>query len=259
MIVGAILDSSGRPICCEIWPGNVSDVTTLIPIVERLKTRFAIASVCVVADRGVISSTTIEQLESEELKMDYILGARMRMVKEVRGEVLFSENTFTTVTGKRLKTTGPSPLKVREQWIENRRYIVCHNEEQARKDAADRVAIVESLRDKIRDGDKGHVGNNGYRKYLKSGGDAHFTVDEEKIDAEKRFAATCFAASSPLSLSRSSKRDLTSVGFVMRCSKRQASRCLRRYGIKMSRFPSFQLRENVVPTNYPQSLSCCGV
>jgi len=190
MIVGAILDGSGRPICCELWPGNVTDVTTLIPVVERLKTRFAIASVCVVADRGMISATTIEQLEGEELHMDYILGVRMRMVKEVREEVFSSEATFTTVTGKRLKTTDPSPLKVREQWIENRRYIICYNEEQAKKDAADRIAIVESLRDKLHDGDKGLVGNNGYRKYLKSGGDAHFTVDEGKIDAEKRFDGT---------------------------------------------------------------------
>ena len=190
MIVGAILDGSGRPICCELWPGNVTDVTTLIPIVERLKTRFAIASVCVVADRGMISSKTIEQLESEVLKMDYILGVRMRMVKEVREEVLASEDTFTIVAGKRLKTTDPSPLKVREQWIENRRYIVCHNEEQAKKDAADRIAIIESLRDKLHDGDKSLVGNNGYRKYLKSGGEEHFTVDEDKIDAEKRFDGT---------------------------------------------------------------------
>lgn len=190
MIVGAILDGSGRPICCEIWPGNITDVTTLIPVVERLKNRFAISSVCVVADRGMISSTTIEQLESEELKMDYILGVRMRMVKEVRDEVLASKDTFTTVTGKRLKTTDPSPLKVREQWIENHRYIVCYNEDQAKKDAADRTAIIESLRDKLHDGDKSLVGNNGYRKYLKSGGSAHFTVDEEKIDEEKRFDGT---------------------------------------------------------------------
>ena len=190
MIVGAILDGSGRPICCEIWPGNITDVTTLIPVVERLKNRFAISSVCVVADRGMISSTTIEQLESEELKMDYILGVRMRMVKEVRKEVLASKDTFTTVTGKRLKTTDPSPLKVREQWIENHRYIVCYNEDQAKKDAADRTAIIESLRDKLHDGDKSLVGNNGYRKYLKSGGSAHFTVDEEKIDEEKRFDGT---------------------------------------------------------------------
>ena len=190
MIVGAILDGSGRPICFELWPGNVTDVTTLIPIVERLKTRFAIASVCVVADRGMISAGTIERLEGEEFHMDYILGVRMRMVKEVREEVLASGDAFATVTGKRLKATDPSPLRVREQWIGDHRYIVCHNEEQARKDAADRTAIVESLRDKLHDGDKSLVGNNGYRKYLKSGGEEHFTVDEEKIDAERRFDGT---------------------------------------------------------------------
>ena len=111
MIVSAILDGSGRPICCELWPGNVTDVSTLIPIIERLKTRFGIESVCVVADRGMISATTIEQLESEELKMDYILGVRMRKVKEVRDEVLSSEDVFTTVTGKRLATKDPSPSR----------------------------------------------------------------------------------------------------------------------------------------------------
>jgi transposase len=187
MIVGAILDGSGRPICCELWPGNVTDVTTLIPIVERLKTRFGIESVCVVADRGMVSATTIEQLESEELHLDYILGVRMRKAKEVRDEIIPSEEAFTAVVGTRQRSTDPAPLKVREQWIENRRYIVCSNEEQARKDAADRVAIVESLRDRLRDGDKSLVGNNGYRKYLKSGGEAHFIVDEEKIEAENRY------------------------------------------------------------------------
>ena len=28
MIVGAVLDGQGRPICCELWPGNTTDVTT---------------------------------------------------------------------------------------------------------------------------------------------------------------------------------------------------------------------------------------
>ena len=36
MIVGAVLDGQGRPICCELWPGNTTDVTTLIPVVDRL-------------------------------------------------------------------------------------------------------------------------------------------------------------------------------------------------------------------------------
>ena len=52
MVVGAVLDGEGRPLCCELWPGNVTDVKTLIPIVDRLRTRFQIGSICIVADRG---------------------------------------------------------------------------------------------------------------------------------------------------------------------------------------------------------------
>jgi hypothetical protein len=40
MVVGVILDGQGRPLCCELWPGNVTDVTTLIPVVDRLRKRF---------------------------------------------------------------------------------------------------------------------------------------------------------------------------------------------------------------------------
>lgn len=59
MVVGAVLDGEGRPICCELWPGNTADVTTLIPVVDRLRRRFGIGKVCIVADRGMISRETI--------------------------------------------------------------------------------------------------------------------------------------------------------------------------------------------------------
>ena len=42
MIVGVIIDQDGRPICSEMWPGNTADVTTLIPVIDRLRNRFAI-------------------------------------------------------------------------------------------------------------------------------------------------------------------------------------------------------------------------
>jgi transposase len=28
------LDVEGRPICCEMWPGNTADVKTLLPVVN---------------------------------------------------------------------------------------------------------------------------------------------------------------------------------------------------------------------------------
>jgi hypothetical protein len=32
---GAVLDGTGRPLCCELWPGSTTDVKTLVPIVDR--------------------------------------------------------------------------------------------------------------------------------------------------------------------------------------------------------------------------------
>jgi len=186
MVVGAILDGEGRPLCCELWPGNVTDVKTLIPVVNRLQQRFRIRSICIVADRGMISRETIAQLQSEDRQVHFILGARLRNVKEIYEEVLSRGGRYREVRGPREKSTDPSPLKVKEVRLEDRRYVICLNEEQARKDRADREAIVESLREQLKHGDKALVGNKGYRKYLHSAG-PKFTIDEEKVKWEERF------------------------------------------------------------------------
>jgi transposase len=38
MVVGLALDLHGWPLCCELWPGNTADVTTLLPVVKRVAT-----------------------------------------------------------------------------------------------------------------------------------------------------------------------------------------------------------------------------
>ena len=187
MIVGAVLDAEGRPICCELWPGNTADVRTLIPVVDRLRNRFGVTRVCIVADRGMISKETIEELEKEERGWQYILGARMRSQNEVKDEVLARPGRYRVVHPERQTQQDPAPLKVKEVQVENRRYIVCLNEDEARKDAADREAIVASLREKLRSGEKSLVGNKGYRRYLSSTGSDHFQIDEAKIEEEARY------------------------------------------------------------------------
>ncbi len=187
MVVGAVLDGQGRPICCELWPGNTTDVTTLIPVVDRLRSRFGVRRVCIVADRGMISQETIEALEQDERGWQYILGARMRSQNEVKDEVLARAGRYRVVHPPRVKSDDPSPLKVKEVWVGERRYVVCLNEEEARKDAADREAIVAALREQLRSGDKSLVGNKGYRRYLGGGGPDHFRIDEAKVAEDARY------------------------------------------------------------------------
>ena len=187
MVVGAVLDAQGRPICCELWPGNTTDVKTLIPIVDRLRGRFGIGRVCIVADRGMISQETLAALEQPGRGWQYILGARMRSQNEVKDEVLSRAGRYRVVHPARLESDDPSPLKVKEVWVEDRRYVVCLNEDEARKDAADREAIVGALREQLRSGDKSLVGNKGYRRYLGGEDSSHFEIDEARIAEDARY------------------------------------------------------------------------
>lgn len=184
LVLGAVLDGNGKPICCEMWPGNTADVKTLIPIADRLRKRFNVIDFCIVADRGMISNSTMEQLA--ERKTPYILGSRMRKVNEIRQEVLSRSGRYKEVYPEGNKTKGPSPLKVKEVWVGKNRYIVCFNSKQARKDAADRQAILGVLRQKLKSEVKSMIGNKGYRKYLKVSQNS-ITIDLEKVESEARF------------------------------------------------------------------------
>jgi len=184
MIAGVVLDSKGNPICCEMWPGNTADVKSLIPVVERMKMRFAIGRFCIVSDRGMISQETMAYLEKEHIP--YILGARMRQIKEVKEGVLSRAGRYREVYPEGVSSKDPSPLKVKEVIVDDRRYIVCLNERQARRDAADRKAIIDSLREKLKNTPKSLVGNKGYRKYLTMDKDC-VAINEKKIAEEARF------------------------------------------------------------------------
>jgi hypothetical protein len=188
MVVGVVLDIEGRPISCELWPGNTADVTTLVPVVDRLGRRFGIRQACIVADRGMICDETVATLE--EVERPYILGARMRMQKEVREQVLADRGRFRVVHGAREKSDDPAPLKVKEVRIGGRRYVVCVNPEQVEHDRQQREKIVVALREQLRQGDKSLVGNKGYRRYLKVEGDRHFVIDEAKLADEARYDGT---------------------------------------------------------------------
>jgi transposase len=184
MVVGVVMDQDGNPVCSELWPGNASDVKSLVPIVERLQARFPVGEVCIVADRGMISAGTVKQIQ--ERKWQYILGVRMRSSKEAREEVMGRAGRYHEVHVRSTDPHAPAPLKVKEVWVEDRRYVVCHNEDQAEKDRQEREAIAAALRDALPGGDKSLVGNKGYRRFLRTTGE-HFRLDEDKLKEEVRY------------------------------------------------------------------------
>ena len=197
MVLGMVIDGDGIPVCSEMWPGNTTDVTTLDQVAARLQSRFGVRRVCLVADAGMISKKMIAAVEARG--WFYILGARLRRTKEVRDVVLSDTGAFDTVEVARQRP-DPMELQVKEVTVSDtpckgavkaphkpRRYVVCRNRDQARKDAATREQILAALERKLRsDGPKSVVANKGYKRYLKAEKGA-FAIDLDKARDEQRF------------------------------------------------------------------------
>jgi hypothetical protein len=187
MILGLVVDGSGSPICTEMWPGNTADVTTLLPVIDRLRQRFGIGRVCIVADRGMISAEAIAGLEERQL--EYILGARERSDVLVKKIVMENDDSFVPLLIER--QTGETQLFIKQVMLEDKRYIVCRNEAEAENDRKDRERIVAVLDTQLKKGDKALIGNSAYRRYLRKTGESKntpiFEIDLGKLAEEARF------------------------------------------------------------------------
>lgn len=176
LVVGVVLRRDGMPVCCEIWPGNMADVKTLLPVVEAMKKRFGIRRVVLVCDRGMVSVANLKALE--RARFEYIVGMKMRGLVEVRDEVLGRAGRYQQVNEK---------LQVKQVRVGRRRYVVCFNPEEASKDRRDREAILEKIRKKLSSGGvKALIANRGYRRYLKFKSGAA-QIDEKRVREDERY------------------------------------------------------------------------
>jgi hypothetical protein len=132
----------------------------------------------------MVSSATVAELNRRNI--GYILGTRERRDKEVQQAVLDDHRGFIPLSLPRIGHES-TDIEIKDVRVEDRRYVVCRNPEQAQHDAEAREAMVAGLRDKLRQGDKALVGNSGYRRFLRTVGDDHFEIDDDRIAAEAKF------------------------------------------------------------------------
>jgi len=176
LVIGVVMRKDGFPVACEIWPGNTSDMKTLVPIITALKKRFRIQKVVLVCDRGMVSKANLDALTKAHY--EYIVGMKMRNLVEVRDEVLGRAGRYQEVNEK---------LQVKEVHVEDRCYVICYNPQEAKKDRHDREETLKKLTEKLKSGGvKSLINNRGYKRYLKvKSGSAQ--IDPARIEKEERY------------------------------------------------------------------------
>jgi Transposase DDE domain len=103
IIYGLLCDMAGRPVAVEVFSGELHDDKTLPSQIEKLKGRFGLSRVVVVADRGMVTEANIELMREQD-GVDWITALKAPTIKKLaRSGVfqpsLFDEQNLATITG----------------------------------------------------------------------------------------------------------------------------------------------------------------
>ena len=171
--LGIVVAEQGYPLGYDIFEGSTFEGHTLIPVLEQIKSKFAIDHPVVVADAGLLSKTNIAALE--QASYQYILGAK---IKNESAEIK------TKILSKSIEEGKPILLKKGIQKI-----IVSYSAKRAAKDRHNRKRGLQRLEKKLGAGklSKAHINNRGYNKYLKMDGKINLSIDYEKFREEQKW------------------------------------------------------------------------
>jgi Transposase DDE domain len=93
IIYGLLCDSDGRPVAVEVFTGECHDDKTLPAQVIKLKDRFGLSRVVVVADRGMVTKANIEILAQTD-GVDWITALKAPTIKKLARSGVFQPSLF---------------------------------------------------------------------------------------------------------------------------------------------------------------------
>jgi Transposase DDE domain len=93
IIYGLLCDNDGRPVAVEVFTGELHDDKTLRSQIIKLKDRFALSRIVVVADRGMVTKANIELL-AEADGVDWITALKAPTIKNLARSGIFQPSLF---------------------------------------------------------------------------------------------------------------------------------------------------------------------
>lgn len=137
VVIGLAVTRDGFPVRHWVFPGNTVDVTTVEQVREDLR-GWRLSRCVFVGDAGMVSQENLRTLARSGGR--YIVSVPLRREKEITDDVLRRPGRYKTVADN---------LRVKEVTVgegeRRRRYVVCHNPQEADRQRKRRDAIIAEL------------------------------------------------------------------------------------------------------------------
>ena len=225
VVLCLVVNSEGLPVAYETFSGNTAEVSTVIPVIEKLKKRFDVTKITIVCDRGLSSKGNIEHFAANGF--NYVAACKIKHLPE--NLKLNDPSTFET-----FEKNSEDEFLVRR--LEHPKYpksdlIVTWSQKRAAKDKRDRDKILKRLEGKLGKEPsspkvKNLVTNSGYRSFIKIDGGGKWRLNEASIAKSASwdgFHAIAISKSSNLTIAMAldQYRNLWRVEEAFRVSKSQ--------------------------------------
>lgn len=185
VVVALAVTREGIPVKSWVFPGNTADVSTVEKIKKDLR-GWNLGRALFVADSGMNSEANREELA--KACGTYLLATRMASVKEIKETVLSQPGRYRELSEN---------LHAKEVTLGNgKRYIVCYNPAEARRQATHREDIVAMLEKELKQHkDKNAtnkwaialLGSRRYKRYLTITDKGTIRIDRKAIKATARY------------------------------------------------------------------------
>ena len=116
IVYGLLCSPAGIPIAIEVFEGSTADPKTLAAQITKLKTRFGLARVCLVGDRGMLTNARIRD-EIRPAQLEWISALRAPQIKALVDDGALQLSLFDTQDLVEIDTPD----------FPGERLVCCHN------------------------------------------------------------------------------------------------------------------------------------
>ena len=147
-MLSLVQTAEGLPIAHEVHPGNTAEAKTLLPMITALLARYPLKRVVLVADRGLLSESNLEELaalqaalkaQGRDVAVDYILAVPAARYGD------FAESLATMAAKQRGDTEWVGETQWQAPEGASRRLVVAHDPAAAARRTQQRQGRIDEL------------------------------------------------------------------------------------------------------------------
>jgi Transposase DDE domain len=133
IVYGLLTNGVGKPVAVEVFDGATHDHQTVPAQLDKLKARFGVAELVLVADRGMVTRANLDAIRDAE-GIEWITALKAPQVKRLAREGAFQPSLFDQV----------NLAEVQSDEFPGERLVVCRNPLVASERARKREALLEA-------------------------------------------------------------------------------------------------------------------